>query len=357
MLRAGSVAKETLEKSPHSRDNALVIAVRAGFMGGKQLGFGDYEQSTAKKRTKRERFLAEMEAVVPWKALIDLIEPHYPKTSSKGGRPAYPLATMLRIHLMQQWYSLSDPAMEDALIEVPTMRRFAGIDMISDRIPDETTILAFRHLLEKHNLGEQIFETVKAHLKANGMAMKQGTIIDATLIAAPSSTKNEKGERDPEMHQTKKGNQWYFGMKVHIGVDKDSGLIHSVETTAANVHDLTPAAELLHGEEEVVYADAGYQGIEKRPEMEGKPTTFRVAMRAGKRRTLPNTADGRMDDLIETAKAHIRAKGKHPFRVIKQQFGFQKTRLRGMLKNRCKVNVLAALTNLFMVRHELLCRT
>ncbi len=171
-------------------------------MGGKQLGFGDYEQATAKKRTKRERFLSEMEAVVPWKVLVDLIEPHYPKTSSKGGRPAYPLAAMLRIHLMQQWYSLSDPAMEDALIEVPTMRRFAGIDIISDRIPDETTILAFRHLLEKHNLGEQIFETVKAHLKSNGMAMKQGTIIDATLIAAPSSTKNEKGERDPEMHQT-----------------------------------------------------------------------------------------------------------------------------------------------------------
>jgi IS5 family transposase len=326
-------------------------------MGGQQLGFGDYEQSTAKKRTKRERFLSEMQAVVPWKALIDLIEPHYPKTSSKGGRPAYPLAIMLRIHLMQQWYSLSDPAMEDALIEVPTMRRFAGIDMISDRIPDETTILAFRHLLEKHNLGEQIFETVKAHLKANGMAMKQGTIIDATLIAAPSSTKNKTGERDPEMHQTKKGNQWYFGMKVHIGVDKDSGLIHSVETTAANVHDLTPAADLLHGEEEVVYADAGYQGIEKRPEMEGKSTTFRVAMRPGKRRALPNTADGRLDDLIETAKAHIRAKGEHPFRVIKQQFGFQKTRLRGMVKNRCKVNVLAALTNLFLVRHQLLCRT
>ena len=326
-------------------------------MGGKQLGFGDYEQSTAKKRTKRERFLAEMEVVVPWQALIDLIEPHYPKTSSKGGRPAYPLATMLRIHLMQQWYSLSDPAMEDALIEVPIMRRFAGIDMFSERIPDETTILAFRHLLEKHNLGKQIFQTVKAHLKDRGMAMKQGTIIDATLIAAPSSTKNKAGERDPEMHQTKKGNQWYYGMKVHIGVDKDSGLIHSVETTAANVHDLTPAAELLHGDEEVVYADAGYQGIEKRPEMEGKSTTFRVAMRPGKRRTLPDTAEGRLDDLVETAKAHIRAKGEHPFRVIKQQFGFQKTRLRGMVKNRCKVNVLAALTNLFLVRHQLLCRT
>jgi IS5 family transposase len=326
-------------------------------MGGKQLGFSDYEQTTAKKRTKREKFLAEMEAVVPWKALIDLIEPHYPKSSSKGGRPAYPLATMLRVHLMQQWYSLSDPAMEDALIEVPTMRRFAGIDLISERIPDETTILAFRHLLEKHNLGEQIFETVKAHLKAKGMAMKQGTIIDATLIAAPSSTKNKKGERDPEMHQTKKGNQWYFGMKVHIGVDKDTGLIHSVETTAANVHDLTPAADLLHGEETVVYADAGYQGIEKCPEMEGKTIGFRVAMRPGKRRALPDTPEGRLDDLIETAKAHIRARGEHPFRVIKQQFGFQKTRLRGMLKNRCKVNVLAALSNLFMVRHQLLCRT
>jgi IS5 family transposase len=326
-------------------------------MGGKQLGFGDYEQSTAKKRTKRERFLAEMEAVVPWKQLIDLIEPLYPKTSSKGGRPPYPLGTMLRIHLMQQWYDLSDPAMEDVLIEVPTMRRFAGIALISDRIPDETTILAFRHLLEKHNLGDQIFEAVKAHLKANGMAMKQGTIIDATLIAAPSSTKNEKKERDPEMHQTKKGNQWYFGMKVHIGVDKDTGLIHAVETTAANVHDLTPAAELLHGEETVVYADAGYQGIEKRPEMEGKGIGFRVAMRPGKRRALPDTPEGRVDDLIETAKAHIRAKGEHPFRVMKRQFGFQKTRLRGMVKNRCKVNVVAALANLFMVRHQLLYRS
>jgi IS5 family transposase len=326
-------------------------------MGGKQLGFGDYEQTTARKRTKRERFLAQMEAVVPWKALIDLIKPHYPKAGSKGGRPAYPLETMLRIHLMQQWYDLSDPAMEDALIEVPTMRRFAGIDLISERIPDETTILGFRHLLEKHDLGKQIFETVKAHLKDQGMSMKQGTIIDATLIAAPSSTKNKKGERDPEMHQTKKGNQWYFGMKVHIGVDKDNGLIHSIETTSANVHDLTPAAELLHGEETVVYADSGYQGIEKREEMKGKAVGFRVAMRPGKRRALPDTPEGRLDDLIETAKAHIRAKGEHPFRVIKRQFGFQKTRLRGMMKNGCKVNVLAALANLFMARHLLLCKT
>jgi IS5 family transposase len=247
--------------------------------------------------------------------------------------------------------------MEEALIEVPTMRRFAGIDLISERIPDESTILAFRHLLEKHNLGDQIFGTVKAHLKARGMSMKQGTIIDATLIAAPSSTKNKAGERDPEMHQTKKGNQWYYGMKVHIGVDKDSGLIHSVGTTAANVHDLTSAVELLHGDEEVVYGDAGYQGIAKRAEMAGRTKTFRVAMRPGERKALPDTSQRRLQDLVETAKAHIRSKAEHPFRVIKQQFGFQKARLRGMAKNRCKVNVIAALTNLFLARHLLLAAT
>ena len=222
--------------------------------------------------------------------------------------------------------------MEEALIEGPTMRRFAGIDLISDRIPDETTILTFRHLLEKHNLGEQIYccaedfvdETVKAHLSERGMTMRQGTIVDATLIAAPSSTKNKEEKRDPEMNQTKKGNQWShcfaegfaYGMKVHAGVDKDSGLIHSVVVTAANVHDLTPAAELLHGDEEVVYGDAGYQGIAKRPEMSGAAAEFRVAMRPGKRRALPNTPDGKLQDLIETAKAHIRAKVEHPFRVI-----------------------------------------
>jgi IS5 family transposase len=183
-------------------------------IGGKQLSFSDYEQTTAKKQTNREKFLAEMEVVVPLETLIALIEPHYPKTSKKDGRPPYPLATMLLIHLLQQWYSLSDPAMEDALIEVPTMRRFAGIDLISDRIQDETTILTFRHLLEKYELGEQIFESVNAHLSARGMTMRQGTIVDATLIATPSSTKNKEGKRDPEMHQTKKGSQWYYGMKV-----------------------------------------------------------------------------------------------------------------------------------------------
>jgi IS5 family transposase len=234
------------------------------------------------------------------------------------------------------------------------MRRFAGIELISDRIPDETTILTFRHLLEKHGLGKQIFDTVKALLAAQGVTMRQGTIVDATLIAAPSSTKNKDGKRDPEMHQTRKGNQWCFGMKVHAGVDKDSGLIHSIVVTAANVHDLTPAAELLHGDEAVVYGDAGYQGIAKRPEMAGKTTEFRVAMRPGKRRALPDTAEGKLQDLVETAKAHIRSKVEHPFRVIKQQFGFQKTKLRGLAKNRCKINVLAALSNLYQSRRQLL---
>jgi IS5 family transposase len=195
-------------------------------MGGKQLGFSDYEITTAKKQTKREKFLSKMELVVPWQALIDLIEPHYPKAAGKAACRPILLATMLLIHLLQQWYSLSDPAMEEALIEVSTMRRFAGIAPISDRIPDETTILTFRHLLKKYELGEQIFESVKARLNTRGMTMRQGTIGDATLIAAPNSTKNKEGKRDPEMYQTKKGNQWYFGIKVHTGVNKDSGLIH-----------------------------------------------------------------------------------------------------------------------------------
>jgi len=184
------------------------------------------------------------------------------------------------------------------------MRRFVGIDLISDRIQDETTILTFRHLLEKNDLGGQIFETVNTHLSARGMTMRQGTIVDATLIAAPSSTKNKDGKRDPEMHQTKKGNQWYFGMKVHLGVDKDSGLIHSVVTTAANVHDLTPAAELLHGDEAVVYADAGYQGIAKRPEMAGRTTTFRVAMRPGKR-TWPGASYSRQHEYKNGVSKHL----------------------------------------------------
>jgi IS5 family transposase len=218
---------------------------------------------------------------------------------------------MMHIPLVLQWYVLSDPAMEDALIEVPTMRRFTEIDLISERITDETTILSFRHMPENHDLGGQIYETVKAHLKGNGMAIKQGTIINATLIAAPSSTMNKKGENNPEMHQAEKGSQLYhrfaedfaYGMKVHIRVDKDNGLNHLIETTAANVRDLTTTAELLHGQETVVCADADIHGIEKREEMKGKPIGCRVAMRPGKRRALPDAPEGRLDDLIETALA------------------------------------------------------
>ena len=343
-------------------------------MGDQQLGFSDDEQTIARKQTRRGKFLAEMEAVVPLQELRELSEPHYPKTSRKGGRPAYPLATMLRIHLLQQWYSLSDPAMEAVLIEVPSMHRFTGIDLMSDRIPGETTILTFRHLFEKHGLGEQIFESVKAQPSTGWRTMRQGTIVPAPLIAATSSTRNKDGKSDPEMHQTKKGNQgshrfaegFAYGRKVHLGMDKDSGLIHSVATTAADVQDLTPAAELRHGDEEEVVggeaagfceAVAGCQGIARRPEMESPSAEFRVAMRPGKRRAIPDTPDGRLKDLIEAAKAPVRAKVESPFRVIKQQFGFQKTRLRGMAKNRCKVHMIASLTHRFLARRLLLAAT
>lgn len=323
-------------------------------LGERQLGFTDYEQTSFRKQTRRERFLLEMEQVVPWQPLYELIEPCYPKTGPQGGRPPYPLETMLRIHLLQQWYDLSDPAMEEALIEVGSMRRFAGIHLMTDRIPDETTILGFRHLLEQYELGKQVFEVVSSHLSSLGLMMRQGTIVDATIVAAPSSTKNEKKERDPEMHQTQKGNQWYFGMKIHIGVDKDSGLIHSVETTPANVHDVTQTENLLHGEETVMYGDAGYQGVAKRPEMQGKEVEFRTSMRHGKRKQLPDTPEGHLDEWCEQAKSHIRAKVEHPFLVMKRIFGFQKTRLKGMAKNRNKVNVLAALANLYLSRGRIL---
>ena len=264
-----------------------------------------------------------------------MIEPHYSKTSKKRGRPPYPLATMLRIHLLEQWYSLSDPAMDEALIEVPTMRRFAGIDLITDRIPDETTILTFRHLL---------FESVNQALRDQGALLQEGT---------PSSTKNKKGERDPEMHSVAKENQWFFGMRCHIGVDAASGLIHAVGSTAANVHELNTAAERLHGEEMVVYGDSGHIGIEKRKEFEKSQCQFRIAMKPGQRRILPNTPDGRLLDPVETAKAHLRAKIEHPFRMIKRQFGFQKVCYRGIKKNDHELKMLFALANLYRARERM----
>jgi IS5 family transposase len=255
---------------------------------------------------------------------------------------------------MQQWFALSDPGMEEALHDIPAMRAFARLDAGEDLIPDESSILRFRHRLEKQGLAEQLLAEVNALLTEKGLLLRQGTLVDATLIAAPSSTKNQSGERDPEMHQTKKGNQWCFGMKAHIGVDAESGLTHTVVTTAANVNDVTQAHALLHGEETDVFGDAGYQGVEKREENEGKTVTWHVALKPGKRRALPETPLGELLEKIEHAKASIRAKVEHPFRVVKRQFGFLKTRYRGLVKNTAQIVTLFALANLFQARHRLL---
>ncbi|WP_240989848.1 IS5-like element IS1646 family transposase, partial [Xanthomonas campestris] len=225
-----------------------------------QLTFGDAEGLGKRKQTRREIFLAEMEQVVPWQQLLGLVAPHYP-VSGRPGRQPYALATMLRIHLLQQWYALSDPAMEEALHEIPTLRRFAQLGGL-DNVPDETTILNFRRLLETHGLAARMLEAVNAHLARKGQSLRSGTIVDATLIAAPSSTKNTDHARDPEMRQTKKGNQWYFGMKAHIGVDEFSGLVHHVHCTAANVADVTVTHALLHGKEDSVFGDSGYTGAD-----------------------------------------------------------------------------------------------
>ena len=303
------------------------------------------------KRTRKRAFLDEMNLVVPWRELVALIEPR--ASVARTGRPAFALLTMLRIHFMQQWFGLSDPAMEEALHDVPLYREFAGLDAGVTRLPDETTILRFRHLLEAHALSLQIMATINATLAARGLMLKTGTVVDATLIAAPSSTKNASGERDPEMHQTRKGNQWYFGMKAHIGVDAESGLVHTVLGTAANVNDVTQGHGLLHGAEAIVFADAGYQGADKRTEATGVP--WHVALRPGKRRALDKkTPRGALRDKIEKLKASVRAKVEHPFRVIKRQFGHTKVRYRGLAKNTQQLITLFALSNLWMARHRLL---
>jgi IS5 family transposase len=312
-----------------------------------QLGL-DLDLST--KRMRKREFLEEMRRVVPWSQLIALIEPHYPK--GKTGRPPFPIATMLQIHFMQQWFGLSDPAMEEALYDVPLYRDFAGLDGGMTRLPDESTILRFRHLLEAHGLAVQMLALVNEILSGKGLMLKAGSVVDATLISAPNSTKNASGTRDPEMHQTKKGNQWYFGMKAHVGVDAESGLFHTVIGTAANVHDLNAAEALLHGQETDVYADAGYQGIEKR--CMANSVRWHVAMKPGRRRQLD--LSDRLDaiyDEIERLKAGVRAKVEHPFRVLKQQFGYTKTRYRGLMKNTAQITTLFALGNLWMARKAL----
>jgi IS5 family transposase len=318
-----------------------------------QSSFADLEYAAKKRRTRRDRFLGEIEVVTPWATLVAEIAPYYPKGEGPG-RPPIGLERMLRMYIAQQCFGLSDEGIEDALYDSQSIRRFVGVDLGREGAPDATTLVKFRRLLEEHKLTERIFEAIKTHLADKGLLLREGTIVDATLIAAPPSTKNAEKKRDPEMHQTKKGNQWYFGMKAHIGVDADSGLTHTLVTTAANVGDVTQAHTLLHGQEQEVYADAGYQGVEKRPENEGKTLTWHVAMKRGKRKALPNTRWGKLREKIEKTKASIRSKVEHPFHVVKNLFRHRKARYRGLEKNTAQLYTLFGLANLVLAKSRLL---
>lgn len=315
-----------------------------------QLTFGDADFAGKGKQTRKERFLSEMAQVVPWPSLVGLIEPVYP-VAGNGRRP-YPLETMLRIHLMQNWFSLSDPGMEDALYDMPALRQFARLSSLSP-LPDETTILNFRHLIEQYELAPEILVRVNRHLARKGLMVKEGTMVDATIINAPTSTKNAAGERDPEMHQVKKGQQYYFGMKAHIGADDGSGLVRTVVTTAANESDVAQIADLLHGEEDRVHADAGYRGAQayvKRAEA----IEWRIAQRRGQVRKIANARERARVMQEEKRKAQVRARVEHPFRVVKCVFGYVKTRFKGLAKNTAQVVTLFALANLYAVRKRLL---
>ena len=301
------------------------------------------------KPTRREKFLADMEAVVPWASLFALIEPHYP--SGERGRPPIGIDRMLRIYFLQQWFNMSDPQAEDSLYDSVAMRNFVGIDLGREAAPDETTICKFRHLIEEKGLGKMMLTVVNDHLKAKGIKIGTGTIMDATLISAPSSTKNKKGERDPEMRQTKKGNQWYFGMKGHVGVDSKEKIIHSVEVSPANVHDSQMVSELLHGEETKVWGDSAYQGQKE---------AIRAAAPAARDMTNRRGARGRpltdKERSKNTTKSKVRAKGEHPFLIIKRVFGFTHVRYRGLAKNRNRFEVACALANIYIKRRTLLRR-
>jgi transposase, IS5 family len=314
----------------------------------KQTSFADLAWAAKKKQTKRERFLAEMEQVVPWARLVALIKPHYPKAGGTGRQPM-PLERMLRVYFMQQWYALSDPGMEEALYDVESMRRFAGIELAVDPVPDETTILNFRHLLERAGLTERIFAEVGALLAERGLLMRSGTIVDATIIEAPSSTKNASGKRDPEMSSTQKGTKWHFGMKVHIGTDTKSGLVHSLVSTTAAVGDRWMLPQLLHGEEREVYGDKAYG--DARDDALAKEVGLRLRTMRQARRNTPLSMRQRA---INRAISSTRAKVEFAFRVVKQQFGYMKTRYRGLAKNAAHQLTLFALANIYMARRHLL---
>ena len=299
-----------------------------------------------RKRTKRDAFLSEMDQAVPWDRLVCLIEPHYPKSTT--GRPPVGLERMLRIHFLQIWFSLSDPAAEEAIYDSPALRRFVGIDLGREPVPDETTICKFRHLLEKHELGPKILDEVNHYLDSKGIRITTGTIVDATIIHAPSSTKNEKKERDPEMHQTRKGNQWYFGLKAHIGVDSKEGIVHSVCTSAASVSDVHMLPDLLHGEERKVWGDAAYQGqgeviraaAPHAQDMTNRRTKFKNYVdEEGKRKN--------------RTKSKVRARVEHCFHVLKRKFGFTKVSYRGIEKNHHRLCTSFAMVNLFKMRRRL----
>ena len=317
-------------------------------MPSKQSNFTDIEYGNRRRVSRREQFLATMDVTIPWARWVGLIEPHYyAERAGKRGRKAKPVETMLRMYLLQVWFSLSDEGVEDTIYDSYAMRRFMGLDFGVEQVPDATTLLHFRHLLEEHKLGERLLAAQSEIFEGEGWIMRGGSIVDATIIAAPSSTKNATGERDPEMHQTKKGNQWYFGMKAHIGVDAGTGYVHSVTCTAANVHDLDEAVNLVRADDEVVYCDAGYQGAQKRPEFTGEEQLSRIEWRIAARKGVLKTM-AEHDRAVESRKASVRAKVEHPFLVVKRDFGFTKTRYRGIGKNLNHVHVLFASANWLM---------
>jgi IS5 family transposase len=323
-----------------------------------QVSFAQAEYEKKKKRTRREVFLEKMEQVVPWTRLMEVIEPHYPK-SGKRGRPPIGLERMLRMYFVQQWYGLADEAVEDAIYDSQALRNFMGIDLSRQSVPDATTLMGFRHLLEANDLTRAMLVEVNVMLMERGLLLTKGTLVDATLIGAPSSTKNKEHGRDPEMHQAKKGNQWHFGMKAHIGVDKDSGLVHTLTTTAANVSDISQTPALLHGQESDVWADAGYVGVEKREDMQQALNANEQTVQwhiAKRRSTIERLTEGwqkSMAQAYEKLKAQVRSRVEHPFHVVKNIFKYKKARYKGLVKNDAQLNVLFALSNLYMVRGEL----